>query len=183
MATDPKTTDDNKPKDLPDPDQKTGDEKPQDFTTWLAAQDEQTKKLYEDHTSGLKSALDSERETRRTLEKELREAAASAEKGSEAREKLEAAATAAEKANNQADFYETAHAAGVADLRLAWLAVQESDSLRDRSGKADFTKLKEKHPALFTDSKKLPAGNAGAGASQDAPKPDPNANIRAAAGR
>lgn len=184
MATDPKTTDDDKPDDKKGTDDtKPSDEKPQDFATWLEAQDEPTKELYKEHTSGLKSALDSERETRRTLEKELREAAAAAEDGSEAKRKLEEATAHVQKANAQADFFEAAHAAGVADLRLAWLAVQESDSLRDRSGKADFVRLKEQHPALFADAKKLPAGHAGAGASPDAPKDDPNANIRRAAGR
>ena len=179
--TDTKKTDDDKTKDQTD--QKTSDEKPQDFTTWLEAQDEPTQELYKEHTTGLKSALDSERETRRTLEKELREAASAAEEGTEARAQLEEAATAAETAGAQVDFLEAAHAAGVADLRLAWLAVQEDDSLRDRSGKADFVRLKEQHPALFADAKKLPAGNAGAGASQDAPKTDVNTNIRKAAGR
>ena len=178
MAADTKTTDD-KTKD-----QKPGDEKPQDFTAFMAAQDEPTKELYKEHTSGLKSALDSERETRRTLEKELRDAAAAAEDGSEIKKRLEEVVATAQKANAQADFFEAAHAAGVADLRLAWLAVQESDSLRDRSGRADFARLKEKHPALFvTDVKKLPAGNVGAGASPDTPEPDINARIRAEANR
>ena len=180
MATEKPTTDD-KPEGQTD--KKTSDEKPQDFATWMAAQDEQTQKLYEEHTSGLKSALDSERETRRTLEKKLREAASAAEEGSEARAKLEEAATAAETAGAQADFYESAHTAGVADLRLAWVAVQEDDRLRDSSGRADFARLKEKHPSLFADAKKIPAGHAGAGASQDVPKADVNANIRKAVGR
>jgi len=185
MATDTKTTDtkttDDKTKDQTD--QKTSDEKPQDFATWLEAQDEPTQELYEEHISGLKSALDSERETGRRQEKKLREAASAAEEGSEVRAKLEEFAADAETAGAQADFFEAAHAAGVADLRLAWLAVQESDSLRDRSGKADFVRLKEQHPALFSDAKKLPAGHPGAGASPDAPKTDVNTNLRKAAGR
>ena len=162
---------------------KTGDEKPQDFAAFIAAQDEPTKALYKKHTDGLKSALDSERENRRTLEKELREAAASAEDGSEAKQKLEEAHAATQKASARSEFLEKAHAAGVADLSLAWLAVQEDDTLRDQSGNANFAKLKEKHPALFTDAKKLPAGHAAAGASSDAPKPDVNANLRAAGKR
>ena len=162
---------------------KTGDEKPQDFAAFIAAQDEPTKALYKKHTDGLKSALDSERENRRTLEKELREAAASAEDGSEAKQKLEEAAALTQKASAQSDFFEAAHAAGVADLRLGWLAVQEDDTLRDRYGRADFTKLKEAHPALFADAKKLPAGHASAGASSDAPKPDVNESLRTAAKR
>jgi len=180
MAADEKKTDANTEDEK---EEKTSDEKPQDFPTWLLHQDPPAQELYEKHTGGLKKALDSERETRRTLEKELRDAAASAEDGSEAKQKLEEAAATAEKANAQVDFLEAAHTAGVADLRLAWVAVQDDDSLRDRSGKADFAQLKEKHPALFADAKKLPAGNAGAGASQDAPKPDVNANLRKAAGR
>lgn len=177
---DTKTTDDNTEDQAG---QDTKGEKPEDFEAWLEQQDDQTKELYEEHTSGLKSALDSERETRRALEKQLRDAAEAAEEGSEAREKLEEAAAAAETANAQADFYEDAHAAGVSDLRLAWIVVQQDKTLQDRYGKPDFAKLKEQHPALFADGKKPPPGNAGAGAGTETPADDMNARIRKAARR
>jgi len=181
MADDDTPTTDTETEDQPSQD--TGDETSQDFETWLEDQDDEVQELYESHTSGLKSALDSERETRRALEKQLREAAEAADEGSEAREKLEEVAAAAETANAQADFYEDAHAAGVSDLRLAWIVVQQDETLQDRYGKPDFAKLKEQHPALFTDGQKPPPGNAGAGAATETPAEDMNTRIRKAARR
>lgn len=146
---------------------------PADFTAWMEQQDDAVKSLYQTHTAGLKAALQSERETRQGLERQLRDAAAKAEAGSEAQKQLEEAAAKAEMANRQVQFFESAHAHNVADLRLAWLAVSADKALQQSDGTVNFEALREKHPSLFAanGAAKPPPGNAGAGAGIPPQKP------------
>lgn len=53
-----------------------GTPEPVDFEKWLAEQTEEVRKAYEAHTTGLKSALASERDARKRLEKERQDAEA-----------------------------------------------------------------------------------------------------------
>ena len=108
------------------------------FESWLEGQDDQVRGLIDGHVSGLKSALKGERDQRRDFEKQLRATAKELEQGSEARQRLENIAGELESAEQQAEFYEAAHAAGVANLKLAWLAVQQDESLSDRSGRVNY---------------------------------------------
>lgn len=156
---------------------------PVTFEAWLGQQDETVKRLIATHTSGLKSALDSEREIRKGLERQLREAAAKAEKGSEAQAQLTKLADDLGTATKRADFYEVASAAGCSNLKLAWLAVQHDADLMDSKGAVRMEALKAAYPELFK-STGAPRGNAGSGAGQGgAPQKDMNAFIRQAAGR
>jgi len=162
----------------------TGGEKPLRYDAWFEALDETAKGLITEHTTGLKSALDAERGTRKDLEGKLRDAASKLEEGSEARKVLEEQAATVAADGERADFHETAHAEGVTNLRLAWLAVQADDSLLDRRGNVDFAKLKEDMPELFAGAPKPAPGNAGAGAaSQQKGTGGMNEFIRTAAGR
>lgn len=154
------------------------------FEDWLGGQDEGIQGLVNEHVAGLRSALGSEREQRRGLEKELREAAKTLDEGSEARTRLEGMADELDGAERRADFYEAAHGEGVSNLRLAWLAVQENEDLVDRRGVVNFAKLREGYPELFGGGQKTPAGNAGSGTGNPPPAAGGmNAFIRTAAGR
>ena len=154
------------------------------FDDWFGGIDDATKALVDQHVRGLKSALEAERAERKTAEKALRDAAGKLEAGSAARVDLEAQAERVAATERRASFYEIAHAAGVADLKLAWLAVSDGN-LFTRRGEPDIEALRQAHPALF--GAPMPArapGNAGAGAGQTpAPPRSMNDFIRAAAGQ
>lgn len=153
------------------------------FEAWQAALPEDQKALIEGHTRGLKSALDSERGTRKDLEKQLRDLAKKAESGSEAQTQLTQLADNLQSADRKADFYEAAHAAGVKNLKLAH-TVAVSDELFDKHGRVNFDEMKKSYPELFG-AVAAPRGDAGSGTqtSGQGGKADMNSAIRKAAGR
>ena len=153
------------------------------FDDWFGAADDATKALVDQHVKGLKSALDAERADRKAAEKALRDTASKLEAGSAARVDLEAQAERVAATERRASFYEVAHAAGVADLKLAWLATSDGN-LFDRRGNPDIEALRLAHPALFgAPTPQRAPGNAGAGAGQTpAPTRSMNDFIRTAAG-
>lgn len=152
------------------------------FESWLEGQGQDVQGLINGHIAGLRSALQSERDQRRQFERELREAAGQLEQGSEARQRLDQLTADLDVQERRAEFYEAAHQAGIVNLRLAWLAVQQDDEVRDRRGNANMAGLRERYPELF--GHPAPAGNAGSGTNQQQqPAADMNAFIRTAAGR
>jgi hypothetical protein len=156
---------------------------PATFETWLEKQDETVKGLLDGHVKGLKTALDSERESRKDLEKQLRDLAKKAETGSDAQTKLTTMADQLAASDRKADFYDAAHKAGVSNLSLAYLAASEK-GLIDNKGRVNFDEMKKDFPELFG-GKPVPDGNAGSG-TEGAPggaANDMNARIRRAAGR
>ncbi len=161
---------------------------PADFETWLKEQPEEIRKLYDSHTAGLRSALQSERSQRNDLARQLREAASKAEQGSEAQKNLAETAAKLEEAESRASFFEeaTKPEIGCTNPRLAYLAARESQAV-DGKGRINWEALKNAYPELFKPkgaSTTAPAGNAGAGTgTQPPPKFDMNASIRKAAGR
>jgi len=154
---------------------------PQSFESWLGSQGEDVRRLYDEHTSGLKSALQSERLQRGDLAKQLRDATAKLENGSLVRSELEQTVAKLDLLERRASFYEEALSQGVANARLAFLAAQESDSF-EKGGKVRWDKLKAEYPELFASGKPA-ATNAGAGAGSQPGKVDMNAMIRRRAGR
>lgn len=136
------------------------------ITSWdafLESQADEVKLLYSEHVNGLKSALKSERESRSALEKQLRELAGKAEKGSESEKQLMEMADRLSESDRKADFYESAHAAGVSNLKLAWM-IAKADDLFDRNGNVDFEKMKASYPEIFGGGRLQQAkGNAGSG--------------------
>lgn len=169
-----------------DPGQGQQDQQPATFDTWLAGQDEPTKKLLTDHTAGLASALKSERTERGKLEKQLREISGKLEEGSEARGKLDTLAGQLADAEQRAQFYEDAAAAKVKAPKLAYLAAKDAGLIDEKSGKADLGKLREQFPELFeaAEQRRNPPGNAGAGTAAKPPAAKSmNDIIRKAAGR
>lgn len=158
-------------------------ETPASFEAWLLTQDETVRGLYENHTKGLKSALDSERTQRGELAKQLKEAAGKAEKGSELEKALNDATARAEMAERQAAFYVDASKPeiGCSNARAAF-AIAQADGLFDRRGNPDWAAIKAAAPELF--GHRVAAGNAGAGTNKPAdPARSMNAYIRRAAGR
>lgn len=156
---------------------------PANFEKWLAEQPEPIRKLYQEHTQGLRGALDSEREQRKGLERQLRDAASKLEQGSDARKTLDEVTAKLEEQTKRADFYAAAKDAGVNNLKLAWTAAKQ-DNLYKRNGDVDLTALKEAYPELFhTEERKPPPGNAGAGTQKQPSGSTMNDLIRRAAGR
>lgn len=152
------------------------------FDAWLDKQDVTVKGLLNDHIKGLKTALDSERASRKDMERQLRDLAKKADDGSEAQEKLTRMADEISAADRRADFYEEAHRAGVANLKLAFI-VATQDDLFDSKNRVNFDGMKKSYPELFAGTK-IPDGNAGNGTgSLDAGKNDMNSRIRGASGR
>ncbi|NLE76515.1 MAG: hypothetical protein GX605_07155 [Chloroflexi bacterium] len=168
--------------------QDAGGGTPQGFEAWLAGQDEATQKLYNEHVTGLKGALQAERNQRKAetadLVKQLREATKQAEEGSAARKALEEATARLEGAELRSQFYEEAvrPEIGCANPRLAFLAAQEIGAM-DGKGRVNWDVLKAQFPELFR-GKASAAGQAGAGTgAPPTGKADMNTWIRRAAGR
>lgn len=153
------------------------------FDTWMAAQDANVRGLLDGHTKGLKNALDSERESRKGLEKQLKDLAGKAEKGSELEKQLNDLLTQQQTAQTRAEFYEAAHAAGVSNLKLAFL-VASQEGLIDQKGRVNFDEMKKSFPELFGASQKPAPANAGTGTNAPtAGAQNMNQFIRRAAGR
>lgn len=152
------------------------------FDSWMKDQPEEIKAMLDGHTKGLKSALESERESRKSFEKQLRELSKKVEAGSEAEKQLTELADQQAAANRKAEFYEAAHREGVTNLKLAF-TVAITEELFDRKGNVDFGEMKKSFPELFGQAPKANA-NAGNGTGKvpDA-KFDMDAHIRARSGR
>lgn len=157
-------------------------EEPFVFAKWLEAQDERVRGGYDDDVKGLKSALQNERTTRETLERNVRKLTGDVEKGSKLQQELEKLSTDLAETNTKAGFFREAHAEKVIDLELAWLAAKNGN-LFDRQGAVDMRALREAHPALFAATKTtVPPANAGNGVGQDSAKSfNMNDAIRASA--
>jgi hypothetical protein len=152
------------------------------FDAWHSTLPDDQKGLIEEHTKGLKNALDSERGSRKDLEKQLRDMARKAEKGSEAETQLTKMADDLQTADRRADFYESAHAAGVKNLKLAF-TVASTDEMFDKRGQVNFDEMKKKYPELFG-STTTPRGDGGSGTHNgNPPDNDMNLRIRRGAGR
>lgn len=154
-----------------------------DFTAWLGEQPEHVRSGLESHTAGLKSALDGEREQRKEFSRQLREATAKAEKGSEIEKALNETSSRLEVAEQRAAFFEDAGKAEIActNPRAAFLIAQ-AEGLFRKSGEPDWAAIKASAPELF--GRKTPPGNAGSGNGSPPPRSGGmNEYIRAASGR
>jgi hypothetical protein len=150
---------------------------PLTWDSWFGEQGDEVKALIDTHTSGLKSALDSERQQRRDFEKQLKTLGKQAEEGSELRKSLDALGQDIEKANARADFYEMAAdpSLGLRDAKLAWALISANPDDFTRRGKPDFDALKEAHPVLFeTPKPNRPPTNSGQGTQNPAPNKSAN---------
>lgn len=165
----------------PKPDEKQ-DAAPLTYDVWYAALSDDQKRLVDGNTASLKSALKTERTDRQKVERDLRDAAAKLEKGSEAEKSLTEAADAAARANQRADFYEEASKPEhrVANAKALYTLATANGHI-DEKGRIDWTTLKADYPQLFTQEAPKPkaAGNAGSGTSKEIKsKTDMNSFIR-----
>lgn len=150
--------------------------KPLDWDSWYQELPDETRGMVEDHLSGLKSALDSERSERRKLSSQIKDLSEKAEKGSEVQQELEKLNGSLEQANLRADFFESAATSDVANARLAWIAARDEGLFEEytnkRTGRTDFERvfeaLKDNYPELFKISKQQ-STNAHAGAGTRSP--------------
>lgn len=160
----------------------TNNSQPVDFGKWLETQPDDVRSLVDGHIKGLITALGSEREARKSFEKQVRDLASKAEAGSEAQKQLTALADQNAALNRQQAFYDEAHTRGVNNLKLAYLAAKDS-GLIDDQGRVNWEQMKQSFPQLFgATAGSQPSGNAGSGTQQSSGKPDMNKLIRRAAG-
>jgi len=122
--------------------------------------------LYDAHEQGLRSAIQSERDQRDSLSKQLRKATETLKEGTPERQEFDKLAVQLEAAQRRADFAEEAvkPEIGCTNVRLAFLAAQEFD-LIDRRGRINWEQLKKDVPELFRDTKAPPPGNGGRGSN------------------
>lgn len=152
---------------------------PFSFDEWLEEQPDHVKQGYEGHTSGLKTALETERSQRKALASELKKLSGQAEKGSEAEKALGEMSSRLEQAEQRVAFMEEAirPEIGCSNPKAAFLVAQ-ADNLFKRSGEPDWAAIRAAAPELFG-TRKTPPGNAGSGnGSPPAQKADMNSWIR-----
>lgn len=152
---------------------------PETWEAWLAARPEAERTviqaLHDAHTSGLKTALDNERDERKRLAKELQTAADKLKDGDASKQQLTEMADKLHAASAKADFFQDAARPeiGLTDPEAAWIiASAKGDAFRDRRGNIDFELLKAAHPGLFRQAAppKPPKGNAGDGVQGEQPR-------------
>jgi len=164
------------PKDAYEPPPGTPDE----FATFLKAQPPEAREAYDGFTVSLRQSVERERETNKTLRRELKTIAAAADGSTKA--DLDALSEKLTVADQRIDFYRQAIREGLPDPDLAWLAAREIGAFT-KSGAPDFSTLKAQYPKLFPQARK-PAAQAGAGTNGEGPSAvDMNAFIRRSAGR
>lgn len=155
---------------------------PATFDEFLAAQPETVRALADNYAGGLKTALASEREARKALDKQLKEATAKAEQGSATAKALEEISTQLANTERRAAFFESASvpSIGCVNPKAAFL-VASAEGLFKKSGEPDWGALQAAVPELFRKPGQANAGN-GTGAPPPA-KANMNDFIRKAAGR
>jgi hypothetical protein len=161
-------------------------ETPLKWEDWYGSQPDNIKALITEQTSGLKTALNSERGTRGNLERQLNELKKSLKDNESAVAEVQRIQASLAEENTRGEFYEAAHAAGATNLRAAYL-LAKADGLIDERGKFRIEDIKGKYPEFFVAPKPAtPAGNAGSGAQNPPPALSGNAAvnnlIRGAAG-
>jgi len=140
------------------------------FDTWLPNQDDAVQGMIESHTSGLKSALQRERDARKSFENQLKDAIKAADDGSELQQQLQAMSNANEELTQKTAAYEAFAVAGISNFKLAWLAASEMGAI-DKKGNVNLESLRTSYPELFgTKRAGAPAGNAGSGTGGQPPK-------------
>lgn len=159
-----------------------GNSEPTTFEGWYGSQEDTVKSLVDGHISGLKNALNGERDRVKELSKQLKELSKGAEEGSALKEQLDSLSARLEEYEVQNAAYETFARAGVLDFRAAWLVAQDLGAI-DKRGNVNLEMLRTEKPYLFA-KPPAPRGDAGAGTSNGAP-PTRSMNdfIRKASGR
>jgi predicted nuclease with TOPRIM domain len=153
---------------------------PETFDAWIEKQDDKVKELYQTHTSGLKSALEKERDEKKLLSGQLKELLPKAEKGSDLEKQLSETLIKMDAAEKRASFVEQAikPEIGCVNVKAAY-ALALADDLFDKNGRPDWSEIKKTAPELF---RKAGSTDGGAG-GETPPANDINSAIRRATGR
>jgi len=132
---------------------------PSKFEKWMEDQPEDVKTMFEEHVTGLKTALQSERDGRKDDLKKLRELEKQAETGSDLGRQLAEMTKSMKDMELRTKFIESAGVAGVkANLVKAAYLTANADGLVSED-KIDFEGLKTKYPDFFG-SEPQPRANA-----------------------
>jgi len=155
---------------------------PESFEKLMEKWDEPTKKLYETHVTGLKSALTSEREGNKELNNQVKELLKKVEKGSDAEKAITDLTVKLDAAEKRAAFVEEANKPeiGCVNPKAAYLLAM-ADNLFDKRSNPDWEAIKKAAPELF--GKTVPTGHAGSGTQNSLGAMDMNTILRKAAGR
>lgn len=136
------------------------------YETWLANLPADQKALVEQHTTGLRSALEKERTSAKEFQKKLGDLGKRAEKGSELERELLEAQSRLKLESDRAAFYENAPANNVkmTSTRAAYIVASSEKFIRE-DGTVDWKRMVEVYPDFFEAPKAAPParGNAGAG--------------------
>lgn len=155
------------------------------FDAFLQTQPDTIKGLYASNVSGLKTALESERESRKKLSEQVKTLSPQVEKGSELEKQLTEMVKRLEEAeqreadsNRRAKFAEQAIRPGVgcSNVKAAY-ALATSEKLFNSEGDPDWKALRQLAPELFRQKPEMDAGATGRAAGDDI-----NAALRKAAG-
>lgn len=155
----------------------------QPVLTWdsfLADQPDEVKALAETANSGLKTALQAERDARKQLDTQLKKIGKTAGDNAELTQTINDLRAQLDGQTRKANFA-TDLGSSVSDVELAYLAAEKLEAF-DRDGRVNVEKLKAAHPALFI--QKLtppPPGNHGTGHAPGGGGMTTNDRIRAAA--
>lgn len=150
---------------------------PETFEGWLEAQETGIKELVNKHVGGLKNALETERNDRKSVAAQLKALQAEGDPAKQKQQIAELQAAVAEQTARN-EFAEEAVGQGVSNIKLAYLAAKDAELL----GKKDlWEKLKAQAPELF---RKPAPGNAGSGSgAQPNAAPTMNELLRGARSR
>ena len=138
--------------------------KQQTFEGWYKALPADVQGLVDDHVDGLRSALNTERSERKSLEKRLKEIQKQADEGRRRQSQLQQLSDEMSAATARASFFEAAHTADVRTCAWpGWRPTMPASSTRkpEQWTSPNCAKWLE----LFA-GKTLPPANAGAGARQ-----------------
>lgn len=138
---------------------------PQTYEEFIASLPDDHRTLIEANTTNLRNALKSERDAKSKLEKDLRSLSSQLEGNKDAQATVNKLADDVAAERQRADFYAEAHAEGVEDLELAYLAAQRK-GLIDGKGRVNWPELRKNHASLFRtepEPKTVVRGGAGNG--------------------
>ena len=150
------------------------------YKEWMGQQTKEVQALVTGNVTGLKTALESERENRKGVESQLRTLAEQLE--GDHKEAIESLANQLDDLTLQNDFYEDAIAEGVTNPKLAFVVAKEY-KLIDHKGRVNWDKMRADFSQLFGILSKGSKGGAGAGMNEEPQSADDfNKAIRRAAG-
>jgi hypothetical protein len=129
---------------------KSTDQQYENFGAYLEKQPKEVQELYKQDVHGLKSALTTERDEKKSLAAQLKELLPKAEKGSELENQLTETVSKLESAERRAAFAESAirPEIGCSNVKAAY-ALALADDLFDKTGSPNWEDIKKAAPELF----------------------------------